>query len=704
MTLKSTIRQIYSHPIGRDIIDKILLQTGKQWVVTNPFVYSIVGRLSLGTLRKVTGKAGTIDALINILDTEFDLPDPTTVVPAKAWWKEAIFYQIYPLTFTAESLGKKDNTINITNITIEDLVEEEEIAETEDTSEAEEAEEEEIAETEDISETEEAEEAEEEEIVEAEDTSEAEEAEEEEIVEIEDTSKAEEEEIAEAEDTSTSIPQIKTIISKLDYLQALGVDAIWLGPVYDSPMDDNGYDIRDYYNILPEYGTMADMDDLIAELKSRGMRLIMDLVINHTSDEHNWFKEALEDENSPYRDYYFFRKTEDGKPPNNWTSFFGGSAWNYYPEQDCWALHLFSKKQMDLNWENEDLRTDIHNMVKWWLDKGIDGFRLDAINHISKTPGLPEGDPFIGRLMGYTGIEHFFYGPNLHTYLRDLKKSVFEPYNAFSVGEASGIGVNGGRLLTDGYRKELDLIFSFDHLETPGHTRFDNYVYNATYLKRFYMKHLNVDNGHGWHSLFFNNHDNPKMISKIDPDGTYTIPLAKMLAVLQCTLRGTPFIYQGDELGITNGTFSSIDDIKDVESLGIYQNLIAKDVPEAEAFKQVLSGTRDHARLPMDWEEARSQELDANSVLSFYRDLIYLRRTAPVLTYGALTFMDQKDNGFLNYTRILSPTGNNFYIEVNLLPKARPSEAPEGSEFHLGNYGTGTRSKLRPYEARIYRC
>jgi oligo-1,6-glucosidase len=467
--------------------------------------------------------------------------------------------------------------------------------------------------------------------------------------------------------------------------------------VYDSPNDDNGYDIRDYYKIQPEFGTMDDMDALINGLHGRGMKLIMDLVVNHTSDEHPWFQEALRDENSPYRDFYFFRKSK-GKPPNNWTSVFSGPAWNYYPEQDAWALHLFSKKQMDLNWESPVLREEIYRMVRWWLAKGVDGFRLDVINFISKTPGLPDGDPVIGSL-GYTGVEQYFYGPKLHEYLRELRAKAFDPYKAFSVGETPVIGIRTGRLLTDDYRRELDLIFSFDHLTPPGHGRFDSYRYKLSYLKSVYQTHLNADLGHGWNTLFFNNHDNPRMVSKIDPEGLYAIPLAKLLAVLQLTLRGTPFLYQGDETGACNVKFNSIDEIADIESKNLYAELI-KTMPPEEAFKKILAGTRDHARAPIEWEEHERQRNTDDSVWRFYRDLIVLRRSSKALIYGELEFLRPRDKKLLSYTR-RSETGA-FYIEANLSHKKNRSRAEPGAVPLTGNYGKSGGKELRPYEARVY--
>ncbi|MDR2734173.1 MAG: alpha-glucosidase [Spirochaetota bacterium] len=594
LSLDSRIREVYAHPVGRDIIDKVLQQLAKPaWLVTN----RLVGGLRLGTIKKLTRSrlgTGFFDSLLELFNSEPDVPLQNSTAPVPAWWKEAVFYQIYPRSFTKDGL--------------------------------------------------------------------------------------------------------KGIISKLDYLCDLGIDAVWLSPVYDSPNDDNGYDIRDYYKILPEFGSMADMDALIDGLHRRGMKLVMDMVVNHTSDEHPWFQEALRDAASPYRDYYFFRKS-DREPPNNWTSFFGGGAWNYYEEQDVWALHLFSKKQMDLHWENPAMREEIHTMARWWLEKGVDGFRLDVINYISKSPGLPDGERFIGALTGYTGVERFVYGPRLHTYLREMRGKVFDPYGAFSVGETPGVGTQMGRLLTDNYRRELDLIFSFDHLETPGHSRFDNYRYDLAYLKQFYMAHLNEDRGHGWNTLFYNNHDNPRMVSKIDPEGKFTMPLAKLLALLQLTLRGTPFIYQGDEYGAANAAFRSINELQDLESLNFYAQLIQTMKPDA-AFKHILSGSRDHARVPLAWDEIERQRGGNTSVFNFYKDLIALRKKSPALVYGELEFLYPKNKSLLAYTRSLE--GAALYIAANLRPKVIKTPAMQGARLLMSNYDTVESAILRPYEARIY--
>ena len=420
ITKNSRIKEAYNTPVGRDIISKILMQAN----IKDKYVKGgIIGNLKLKTLSSLSrGKIseGFLDTFTNLLnrDASYDAPKDGEI--SHKWWKEAVFYQIYPRSFN--------------------------------------------------------------------------------------------------DSNGDGIGDLRGIIEKLDYIKDLGVDAIWLSPIYDSPNDDNGYDIRDYRKIMKEFGTMDDFDELLKGIHDRGMRLIMDLVVNHTSDEHKWFKEALNNPDSPYRKYYYFREGKKDKAPNNWTSFFSGSAWNYYEDQELWALHLFSKKQMDLNWENEDLRKDVIDMIKFWLEKGVDGFRMDVINYISKDEGLPEGDKAIGELMGFTGIEHYFYGPKLHDYLKEIRKEAFDPFNAFSVGETPGLGMNMARMVTGEERGELDMVFSFDHLETPGHTRFDDYRYDLDYLKE-YLHNWTTNYGNNcWQAFFYNNHDNPRMISKIVKD------------------------------------------------------------------------------------------------------------------------------------------------------------------------------------------
>lgn len=596
---ESTIREIYANPVGHDVIAKLLLQLGKsEKLIANP----LVGSMKLSTLERLGGKklqGGFMDTLIELLNSEQDIPGKATGEKTRAWWKEAVFYQIYPRSF--------------------------------------------------------------------------------------------------CDSNNDGIGDIQGIISKLDYLKDLGVDALWLSPIYDSPMDDNGYDIRDYNAILKEFGTMEDFERLLSEVHNRGMRLIMDLVVNHTSDEHEWFRKGLVNSDSKYRDYYFFRNGGD-KEPNNWTSFFSGSAWNHYEKEDTWALHLFSKKQMDLNWDNPEVRKDVISMINGWLDKGVDGFRMDVINYISKREGLPMGDTAVGNLMGYTGIENYYYGPNLHKYLREIREKAFEPHGAFSVGETPGLGMEMSKLVTGEERKELDMVFSFDHLETPGHTRFDDYVYDLEYFKKYIIDWAENYGNNCQMSLFYDNHDNPRMISKVNPDGSMSDVVAKLLAAMQLTLPGTPFIFQGEEMALTNYPFESMEDINDVESKGMYEELCKKMSPE-EAFKIILAGTRDHARVLLPWNKnAPFMQIVDKSVTECYKWLISYRRKTPAITYGDFRVI-RKREGVFTYSRSLE--GTTIVVDCNLGEKIRLAYEP-GKEYKLVFENNCTQRYLIDYGVRVF--
>lgn len=623
LDLSSRVRDVWAHPLGRDVIQKILLQLGRspRWI-DNP----LVGALRLGTLQRRLSRRvgeGFFPALLDLLNQHRDIPASGTGDARQEWWKDAVFYQVYPRSFMD---GDGDG-----------------------------------------------------------------------------------------------VGDLAGILSRLDYLEDLGVDAVWLSPIYDSPNDDNGYDIRDYRAIMAEFGTMDDLERLIGELHRRGMKLIMDLVINHTSDEHRWFQQALADPDSPYRDYYFFRPGEPDAPPNNWTSFFSGPAWRWFPERSEWAMHLFSSKQMDLDWSHEPMRAEIVEMVRWWLEKGVDGFRLDVINYISKPAGLPDGDPTVGALMEYTGVEHYFAGPRLHEHLRQLRTEAFEPYEAVSIGETPGVGAQLGKLLTAPDRGELDMIFSFDHLDAPGRTRFDDYRYDLTYLRDHWTSWQRDYGASCWPSLFYENHDNPRMISKVDPRPQFRAPVGKLLAVVQLTLRGTPFLYQGQELGLVDHAFSSIAQLRDVESLNRYAALRAQGRSDAAAFAEVLAGSRDHARVPMPWTageyggfttgtpwlvgdgdhedwNAQAQAADAASVLSAYRTLIALRRAHPALSRGEITFAPRR-RGLWSYERRRGD--ERLGIIVNLGARTRRWRAPAGANLLYAS-GAGEPKRLGPYEARIY--
>lgn len=596
LTMESRIKDVWNTPVGHDILAKILLQLGKKetWI-TNPAVSS----LKLKMLVKPASKILDDDfwpAFLHLINQEKDRVEPGDEITHK-WWKEAVFYQIYPRAF--------------------------------------------------------------------------------------------------CDGNGDGMGDLAGIVTKLDYLKDLGVDALWLSPVYDSPMDDNGYDIRDYRKISPLFGTMEDFDTLLAEVHKRDMKLIMDLVVNHTSDEHAFFKSAIEDENSPYRNYYFIRKDE-GRVPNNWTSFFSGSAWDKYGENGDYALHLFSKKQVDLNWDNPEVRQSVASMVSWWLEKGVDGFRLDVINYISKEEGLPMGNESIGKLMGYTGIEHYYYGPHLHAYLHELHESAFAKYDAFSIGETPGLGKEMAKLVTAEERKELDMIFSFDHLESPGHVRFEDYRYDLNYFRDFMTDWSLTYGNNCWMSVFYNNHDNPRMISKIDPTGKYRLALATLLAVMQFTLKGTPFVYQGDEMGLTNVDFHGIEELNDVESIRMYHSLLEEGKSEEEAFSIVKAGSRDHARHMIDW----SDESDVTKkVRETYRFLMHLRKQYPALVYGDFKVIDNRHDRFV-YTRKLGD--EEFLIDCNLgeeTHSARHMNYNWSLVFPASLQGT----VLSPYEARIWK-
>lgn len=600
MDRQSRIKEIYQNPVGHDVIARLLLQIGKsEKLITNP----IVGNLKLCTIEKLLkGKIGPefFDAVLMLLNTTGDVPVASKGERTKAWWKEAVFYQIYPRSF--------------------------------------------------------------------------------------------------ADSNGDGIGDLRGIIGKLDYLKDLGVDALWLSPIYQSPMDDNGYDISDYRAINKDFGTMEDFEELLRETHKRGMRLIMDLVVNHTSDEHEWFKKALEDPDSKYRNYYFFKEGGDN-PPNNWTSFFSGSAWNHYPDKNTWALHLFSKKQMDLNWDNPEVRDDVIDMIKWWLKKGVDGFRMDVINYISKENGLPEGDPFIGGLMGFTGVEKYYYGPHLHDYLKQIKKEAFEPFDAFSVGETPGLGMKMCQLVTGEERKELDMVFSFDHLETPGHTRFEDYRYDLNYYRDYQIDWAENYGTNCQMSLFYNNHDNPRMISKVNPDPAYRQALSKLLATMQFTLPGTPFVFQGDEMALVNYPFKSMDDLDDVESKGLYAELIQKMSSE-EAFKIILSGTRDHARVLLPWNDnAPFKQEPCGEISEFYKEFLKFRRGALEIFYGSFEVL-RKDTDLFTYKREYN--GISLFVDCNLGAKERKAyKVPAGMEMIFENGVEGDR--LNAYGFVVYR-
>jgi oligo-1,6-glucosidase len=521
------------------------------------------------------------------------------------------------------------------------------------------------------------------------------------------------------------IGDLQGIIKKLDYLKALGIDLIWLSPIYDSPNDDNGYDIRDYQKIMAEFGTMADFDALLEAVHLRGMRLIMDLVINHTSDEHQWYQEALKSKESPYRDYYIWRKSEEvGKAPNNWTSFFSGSAWNYDENNDEWGLHTFSKKQMDLNWRHKPLREELYRMINWWLEKGIDGFRLDVINYISKPEKLGNGNTILGDMLGVVGAENYFFGPHLHEYLKEMYENTFANYDVVTVGETPGIGMNMSQYFTHASRGELNLVFNFEHLTLKGRNKFDIVPYDLNYYKEVMLKWQTQYNPQCWNSLFIENHDSQRMITKVDTNPEYRRRIGKLLAMSQLTLKGTPFIFQGQELGMINADFESIDDFRDVESINLYHEKTQKGVEEEAVLKELKWGSRDNSRIPMPWDDSpnggfstatpwiiektnyktinvQTAMSDELSTYHFYKQLIKFRHQYKTLVYGEFVPVKPKRKNVFCYYR--KDDQGCFYIEINLV-NHEEKQVIKTNQYTLllANY-QGAQPRLRPYECRLYR-
>ena len=522
------------------------------------------------------------------------------------------------------------------------------------------------------------------------------------------------------------IGDLKGITEKLDYIKELGVTAIWCSPFYDSPNDDNGYDIRDYKKIMAEFGTMEDFDTLLDEIHKRGMKLIVDLVVNHTSDEHEWFRQALQSKDNPYHDYYIWKDATDGgiTPPNNWKSLFRGSAWNYYEHLDQWALHLFSKKQMDLNWENEKMRNDVYEMMNWWLDKGVDGFRMDVINFISKTKGLPEANAFLGVLTGYKGAEYYFYGPHLHEYLHEMRQKTFGNYDVYTVGECGGAGIEMDKMLTADYREELDTVFNFDFLINQGHTNYDEYDYDLYKVMKEFEKFQTRYTNHCWPAVFFENHDNPRIVSKVDKTGAYREDISKICALIQMTLRGVPYVFQGQELSMANVDFTRIEELNDVEAVNTYKELVAKGKDKEKAFKRAKTGTRDNARSPFQWSDsenagfttgkpwlkinsdyrrfnAEDEAAREDSVLNFYKKAIALRKSTPALVYG--TFSRAENIKAPVYCYYREYKGELYYVELNLgkSVKERPIDV-SGAKLLLSTKGKPA-EMLRPFEGNIYK-
>ena len=517
-----------------------------------------------------------------------------------------------------------------------------------------------------------------------------------------------------ADSNGDGMGDLPGITGKIEYLKKLGVNVLWICPIYQSPQDDNGYDISDYRAVYPEFGTMENMKDLIQKCKDNDIKIIMDLVVNHTSDEHPWFIESKKSLDNPYRDYYIWRKGTDGCPPNDLMSNFGGSAWEYSPETDEYYLHFYSKKQPDLNWENPKLRQEIYDMMNWWLDQGIAGFRMDVIDLIGKIPDQKIKEN----------------GPKLHSYLHEMNEATFGHRDSMTVGECWGATPEIGRLYTDPERKELSMIFQFEQIQLdkkPGGQRWDLKSLYLPDLKRVFSKWQTELEGHGWNSLFWNNHDLPRIVSRWGNDGEYRVLSAKMLATLLHGMKGTPYIYQGEEIGMTNVPFQTIDEFPDIETQNIYKERLKAGFTEEETMHAIRAKARDNARTPMQWNAEKNagftegtpwygvnpnykeinveQALaDPESVFYHYQKLIQLRKEHDIMVYGTYQLLFLEDEDLYIYTRTLEE--EKWLIVCNFHEKTRKFRCKRAGQVMLSNYAdtpaTEKIAELRPYEAVIY--
>ncbi|WP_067839534.1 alpha,alpha-phosphotrehalase [Amphibacillus sediminis] len=536
-------------------------------------------------------------------------------------------------------------------------------------------------------------------------------------------------------DTSgTGTGDINGIIEKLDYLKELGVDVIWLTPIYESPQNDNGYDISDYYQIFREYGTMDDFEQLLAEAHRRDLKIIMDIVVNHTSTEHGWFKESLKSKKSPYRDFYIWKDGNNGAEPTNWQSKFGGSAWQYDQGTDQYYLHLFDVSQADLNWENEQVRDEVYRMMNFWIDKGVDGFRLDVINLISKDQSFPNDD---GSVPPGDGRKFYTDGPKVHQYLHEMNQRVFKGKELITVGEMSSTSIENCIKYTKPEREELDMTFSFHHLKVdyPNGEKWTIAPFDFKALKQILSKwQVGMHQGGGWNALFWCNHDQPRVVSRFGDDQIYHNQSAKMLATTMHMMQGTPFIYQGEEFGMTNPNFSSIDQYRDVESLNMYRIKQAEGMPEQEILAILKEKSRDNSRTPVQWNSsenagftdatpwinvadnyqtinAESAIADPDSIFYHYQKLIQLRKKHPIITEGNYQLILPQHHAIFAYVRQAGDEQlivlNNFYPETTRYDiRAELKQSISHTEVLISNYqnqqGTVFEGELRPYESVVY--
>ena len=524
------------------------------------------------------------------------------------------------------------------------------------------------------------------------------------------------------------IGDIQGIIKRLDYLQELGIDAIWLSPVCKSPQDDNGYDISDYQDIDPMFGNLDDMEQLISEAKKRNIRIIMDLVLNHSSDEHRWFTEAKKSKDNPYHDYYVWRDGEEGVYPNDMGSVFGGPAWEWVPELKQYYFHQFSVKQPDLNWENPKVRREIYDMILWWMDKGVGGFRLDVIDQIAKEPDLKITNN----------------GPRLHEFIQELSRETFQKGDLITVGEAWGADIDRAKLYSKPDGSEFSMVFQFEHMmldQEPGKEKWDFCPLPFVKLKKCLEKWQKELHGCGWNSLFWDNHDLPRIVSRWGNDREYRVESAKMLATVLHGMEGTPYVYQGEELGMTNVRFDSIEQYQDIEIRNMYRERLEKGYAEKDIMESIYAKGRDNARTPMQWDDtenagfttgapwlgvnpnyteinARSQLQDENSVFHYYKKLIHLRKENSIFVDGDFTLLLPEDENIFAYVReyegrklLVAANFTDKEVECPLLKEwgvpadedGAAKSRDNGVKLLIPNYNNlPSQQKLRPYEAMIW--
>ena len=524
------------------------------------------------------------------------------------------------------------------------------------------------------------------------------------------------------------IGDIQGIIKRLDYLQELGIDAIWLSPVCRSPQDDNGYDISDYQDIDPMFGNLDDMEQLISEAKKRNIRIIMDLVLNHSSDEHRWFTEAKKSKDNPYHDYYVWRDGEEGVYPNDMGSAFGGPAWEWVPELKQHYFHQFSVKQPDLNWENPKVRREIYDMILWWMDKGVGGFRLDVIDQIAKEPDLKITNN----------------GPRLHEFIQELSRETFQKGDLITVGEAWGADIDRAKLYSKPDGSEFSMVFQFEHMmldQEPGKEKWDFCPLPFVKLKKCLEKWQKELHGCGWNSLFWDNHDLPRIVSRWGNDREYRVEAAKMLATVLHGMEGTPYVYQGEELGMTNVRFDSIEQYQDIEIRNMYRERLEKGYAEKDIMESIYAKGRDNARTPMQWDDtenagfttgtpwlgvnpnyteinARSQLQDENSVFHYYKKLIHLRKENSIFVDGDFTLLLPEDENIFAYVReyegrklLVAANFTDKEVECPLLKEwgvpadedGAAKSRDNGVKLLIHNYNDlPSQQKLRPYEAMIW--